>query len=315
MSSDAVAASLRTANPDWKVFATGEAVIIECTRSDSGPSRGPGTAALWHRQTRPAERLSGSGPFAIERWDPGKKLALSARDDYWGGRAFLDSIEIEMGKSFREQMIALDLGKADLVEVAPDQARHAVLEGRRVESSPPAEWMGLVFTRDIQSAEDGKLREALALSIDRDAMNNVLLQGGGEPAGTLLPGWMSGYAFLFPTAIDLQRARQARDAVRQAPPWTLGYDASDPLARVIAERIALNARDAGLTLQTNSHRGRRHPAGPPCRCPRSMPGLRSVNLLEAWDCRNRNSMVIRCSRVQTHPRRTQRRALCCNRSA
>jgi ABC-type transport system substrate-binding protein len=105
--------------------------------------------------------------------------------------------------------------------------------------------MGLVFTRDVQSAEDGKLHEALALSIDRAAMNNVLLQGGGEPAGTLLPGWMSGYAFLFPTAIDLQHARQARDAVRQAPPWTLGYDASDPLARVIAERIALNARDTG----------------------------------------------------------------------
>jgi ABC-type transport system substrate-binding protein len=112
--------------------------------------------------------------------------------------------------------------------------------------------MGLVFSRDIQSLEDGKLREALALCIDRESMNNVLLQGGGEPSGTLLPGWMSGYAFLFPTAIDLQRARQARDAVRQVSPWTLGYDASDPLARVIAERIALNARDAGLAMQTTA---------------------------------------------------------------
>ncbi len=251
VSSDAVAASLRAASPDWKVFATGEAVVIECTAPTPDL---PALLALprYGIAKRTGGKVVGSGPFAVERWDPGKKLALSARDDYWGGRAFLDSIEIEMGKSFREQMIALDLGKADLVEVAPDQARHAVLEGRRVESSPPAEWMGLVFGRDIQSPEDGKLREALALSIDRDAMNNVLLQGGGEPAGTLLPGWMSGYAFLFPTAIDLQRARQARDAVRQGPAWTLGYDASDPLARVIAERIALNARDAGLTLQTTA---------------------------------------------------------------
>ncbi len=97
-----------------------------------------------------------------------------------------------------------------------------------------------------------KLREALAFSIDRDAMNNVLLQGGSEAAGSFLPNWMTGYAFLFPTAIDLQRARQARDAVRQAPVWTLGYDASDPLARVIAERIALNASDAGLIIQTTA---------------------------------------------------------------
>lgn len=251
VSSDAVAASLRTANPDWKVFAAGEAVIIECNAPTPDL---PAVLALarYGIAKRTGGKVVGSGPFAIGRWDPGKKLALSARDDYWGGRAFLDSIEIELGKSFREQMIALDLGKADLVEIAPDQARHAVLEGRRVESAPPSEWMGLVFSRDIQSAEDGKLREALALCIDRDSMNNVLLQGGGEPAGTLLPGWMSGYAFLFPTAIDPQRARQARDQVQQAPVWTLGYDASDPLARVIAERIALNARDAGLTLQTTA---------------------------------------------------------------
>ena len=48
------------------------------------------------------------------------------------------------------------------------------------------------------------------------------------------------------------RARRGSE-VAQAPAWTLGYDASDPLARVIAERIALNARDAGLTLQPTSH--------------------------------------------------------------
>ena len=248
VSSDAVAASLRAANPDWKVFATGEAVAIEC---DAPTPELPALLALprYGIAKRTGGKVVGSGPFAINRWEPGKQLVLSARDDYWGGRAFLDAIDIEMGKNFREQMIALDLGRADLVEIAPDQARHAVLEGRRVVSSPPGAWMGLVFNRDIQSPEDAKLREALALSIDRDSMNGVLLQGGGEPAGTLLPDWMSGYAFLFPTAIDLQRARQAREQAQQEPVWTLGYDASDPLARVIAERIALNARDAGLTLR------------------------------------------------------------------
>ena len=34
--------------------------------------------------------------------------------------------------------------------------------------------------------------------------------------------------------------------------WTLRYDANDALARVIAERVALNARDAGLTVQTTT---------------------------------------------------------------
>ena len=246
--SDAIAASLRAANPNWKVFATGETVVVEC---DAATSNLPAVLALprYGIAKRSGGKLAGTGPFAINRWDAGKKLTLTARDDYWGGRAFVDSIEIGMGKSFRDQMIALDLGRADVVEVAPEQARHAILEGRRVESSAPAEWIALVFSRDRQSLEDGKLREALALSIDRESINSALLQGGGEPAGTILPKWLSGYAFLFPAAVDLQLARQDLRDVRPAPARTLGYDASDPLARVIAERIALNVSDAGIALQ------------------------------------------------------------------
>jgi peptide/nickel transport system substrate-binding protein len=247
LSSDTVAASLRAANPNWKVFATGDAVVIEC---DAPTSNLPAILALprYGIAKRGGGKLAGSGPFAISRWDPGKKLTLTARDDYWGGRAFVDSIEIEMRKSFREQVIALELGKADIVEVAPDQARRAVSEGRRLQSSAPAEWMALVFSRDSQSAEEGKSRQALALSIDRAAINDVLLQGGGEAAGTFLPNWLTGYAFLFPTAVDLERARKIRGEAGGGPGWTLASDASDPLSRVIAARIVLNARDAGLVL-------------------------------------------------------------------
>jgi hypothetical protein len=60
---------------------------------------------------------------------------------------------------------------------------------------------------------------------------------------------MSGYEFVFPTDADLPRARHAREQVRTIPAWSLGYDAKDPLARLLAERIALNAKDAGLLLQ------------------------------------------------------------------
>ncbi len=84
------------------------------------------------------------------------------------------------------------------------------------------------------------MREALALSIDRAAIQSVLLQKQGEPAGGLLPEWLSGYAFLFRTA-------RVRQQVASAAPLSLGYG-GDPLARAIAERIAVNAREAGIRL-------------------------------------------------------------------
>src|SRR5580692_7972320 len=194
-------------------------------------------------------RISGTGPFSVSQWNPGKKLALMARDEYWGGRPFLDAIEIELGKSLGEQMISLDLGKTQLIEVAPEQAHRAIAEGRHIESSASMELIALAFRRDPQSPEDARQRQALALSIDRDLLSTVVLQGGGEPAGGLLPNWMTGYAFLFPASIDLAAARQLRSEIPHTTSWTLGYDPADPTARVIAERIVLNARDAGMGMQ------------------------------------------------------------------
>ena len=76
---------------------------------------------------RNPDKPSGTGPFHVVDWQPGKRLTLAAEEACWHGRPFLDSIEIEMGKSFRDQMIALESGKADLVEIAPEQAHRASL--------------------------------------------------------------------------------------------------------------------------------------------------------------------------------------------
>ena len=245
---DAVAASLRAVNPTWKVFPTGDAVTIE--RDSPAPDL-PAELALRRNviAKRESGRIVGTGPFAVTQWDAGKKLALVARNDYWGGRPFPDSIEIEMGKGFREQMISFDLGKAQVIEVAAEQAHGASAEGRRVERSAAMELVALVFSHDPQSPADGRQRQVLALSIDRELLNNVVLQGGGEPAGGLLPNWMSGYAFVFPASANLTLAQQERAEVQATTLWSLGFDAGDPVERVLAERIALSARDAGLRLQ------------------------------------------------------------------
>jgi len=251
VTSDAVAASLRAANPSWKVVSGNNLVIVE--RDSPAPDL-PAELALPRNSILKREpgRILGSGPFSVSQWDPGKKLVLAARDDYWGGRPFLDSIEIEMEESFREQIISFDLGRAQIIELAPEQARSAVTRGRRVESSKPVELIALVFQADAQSPDEGKQREVLSLSIDRKLLNTVVLQEGGEPGGGLLPNWMTGYSFLFPAEMNLTRAQQERAEIARTGLWNLGFDANDAVERVIAERIVLNAHDAGLRLQLAS---------------------------------------------------------------
>jgi peptide/nickel transport system substrate-binding protein len=252
LTAEAVAAALRAANPDWNVLPAGDSVLIERNAPDADLA-----AQLARTRNSISKRseggvLMGTGPFHATNWQPAKKLALAADERYWGGRPFVDGVEIELGVSSRDQLLALDLGKADVAELGPEQSHRASTEGRRVVTSAPVELMALVFARERQSPDEGKLREALALSIDRNSIRSVVLQGEGEPSAGMLPNWISGYAFVFPNEPNLDRARQLRGEVSRAPSWSLGYDAADPVARVIAERIALNARDAGIALQTTT---------------------------------------------------------------
>ena len=247
LTTEIAAASLRTANPSWNVLAEGDSVVIENADPELLAELALARNAIAKRGD--SAKPSGTGPFHIVDFQPGKKLVLAAEENCWRGRPFLDGIEVEMGRSFRDQMTALELGKSDLVEVAPEQSHRAALDGRRLANSSPVELLALVFAHDVKSADDRMLREGLALSVERGSIRSVLLQGAGQAAASVLPNWMSGYGFVFPTDADLPRAGHDREQVRTIPAWTLSYDGNDPVSRLLAERIALNARDAGLVLQ------------------------------------------------------------------
>jgi hypothetical protein len=150
-----------------------------------------------------------------------------------------------MGRTAQQRVLDLELDKADLIDLGPNDMRRATQAGARIWSSAPVTLMALAFERGRPLAEDARLREALALSLDRAAILNVLLQKHGEAAGGLLPQWLSGYAGLFSTARDPARAPQL---VTNTPVLALAFEPSDGLARMIADRIAVNVREAGIRL-------------------------------------------------------------------
>lgn len=249
LTAEIAASDLRAANPAWKVFAQGDSVIVESSRPDPDLPMELALARNGIAKKNGSSVISGTGPFRIREWEPGKKLILDAQENHWLGRAFLDSIEVQMGKNFPEQLLDLDSEKADVVEVAPEQAQRVGMAGHRVSSSHPVELVALVFSREAQNAGQKMFRVALAHSIDRGSMRGALLQGTGEPAPCLLPNWMTGYGFTFSTDANLNWVRQQQEQVRTSASWTLGYDANDSLSHMVAERVALNAHDVGIILR------------------------------------------------------------------
>lgn len=244
-----VAASLRASNPGWKVTASADSVVVETAVPDADL---PAELALPSNGVvlRRGPKFSGTGPFTIVQWDPGKHLLLTANRQYHESAPFVSAVDVIFGKSDREQMALLDLNQVDAAEIAPENIRRSQSDGHSVISSQPRELMALLFSSDAKSDAEIQARAAL-FAIDSASINDVVLQGGGEPTGALLPEWLSGYAFAFPAGRS-DRAQRERMKAQRPFSWTLAYDASDSIARIIAERVLLNARDVGVTLQLTS---------------------------------------------------------------
>lgn len=201
--------------------------------------------ALASTETAPSAPI-GTGAFQFASLANGV-LTLTANENCWQGRPFVDSVEIRSHRTVRDQWLDLTVGRADLVDVPAEQIRQAQAQRLTVLASPPVSLLALTVS-DSAALANPNLRTAIALAIDRSALSNVIFQKQGEITASLLPAQLTGYAFLFPAERDLNRAHELRGGAG-AVVITLAADTA-PILQLAAQRIALNLRDAGFTVQT-----------------------------------------------------------------
>jgi len=228
-------AALRKKFGEVNITAGGQALVIQFERAMPDLLTELAHPQMSIVRSSDKSTMIGTGPFRIAAWEPGRRLLLAAFEEYWGGRPFLDSVSINLG-TIRPSGDVFDIPFAPTRRVLPERIR--------IWSSPARELMALVADK-----AQPEVWQALALCIDRAPIVNVLAQRRAEEAFGLLPGWLSGYAFLLATTPDLARAKQTIAGLRLSP-LTLSYPANDGFARSVAERVALNARDAGIMMQT-----------------------------------------------------------------
>ncbi|WP_263367827.1 ABC transporter substrate-binding protein [Edaphobacter bradus] len=256
LTADAIAGSLtqscRDGCPWTKVHAVGSSVVFN---SDSPEADLPALLAqskflISHQNAQGA--LEGTGPFRITGFPNGVML-FTANDDYWGGRPFVDTVELRPKRSIRDQWLDLSIGRADIVEVPPEMLRQAQQQRLTMLASNPVNLLLLQIANTGKLANP-QLRQAIVLAVDRSALYNVIFQKQGEVTASVIPGALSGYAFLFPLGRDLNRAQELRGGATP-PPLTLAVEDGNAEMQLAAERIALNLREAGFRIQVTSGGG------------------------------------------------------------
>lgn len=186
---------------------------------------------------------SGTGPFRLIRFDaaPLQHARLEAFEAYRRGRPFLDAVEADFGVDARRQRIEFETQRADAIAAPATEPR---LPGQ-AQSSLPVNVLVLSMPAGAGRELPPEARRAIVSAINRDALARLLPPGRADSAPAFLPGWLSGYDFLF-----VPEAPAPPAAAPLAPrEYRLIYDAADPVARLIASRLALDLRPLGAALR------------------------------------------------------------------
>ncbi len=165
----------------------------------------------------------GCGPFNFVEWESGSYMRFVKNENYWLGQPKIDEIYLTFVPDDASQTAALLKGDADLGTFPPLSDVPSLEDGGvriMIQSSGYAE--GLFFNfRDMASpgARDVKVRQAIAMAIDREAINRDLLLGLSEPTVTL---WdpLAAYGYVSPDIEPWTYDPTAAAALLEEAGWT-----------------------------------------------------------------------------------------------
>lgn len=132
----------------------------------------------------------GTGPFKLTRLSAEGTTELAADPNHWEGKPGVDNVEIIAIPDAQARAQALLAGQIDVDGVNARQA--ALFAGRRdfvMQSVPTGNWNPLVMRTDTAPFTDARVRKALRILADRQAIVDTVLGRDGGVVGCDHPVW------------------------------------------------------------------------------------------------------------------------------
>src|SRR4029453_96177 len=144
------------------------------------------------------EVAAGTGPFKFVEWGRGQDVKLAAFKDYWGGAPAIDGIRFIIVPSEETAITMYEAGELDVLKVESTDLNRRIMRDDKLkgqaQTTAAAQITYLGMNQNLFAPfKDKRVREALCISIDRDAMTKGLFGGLAQPLyGQITPG-IAGY--------------------------------------------------------------------------------------------------------------------------
>ncbi len=199
--------------------------------------------------------MIGTGPFKHKSYTKGDRQVLERNPDYWGPQPAWDTVVFRPITSDGPRVAALLAGDVDMIESPPvqdigrltsapnvslaqAQSNRVIYLALGVQDTPPT----ITGTDGKNPLKDPKVRKALSLAVDRDAIVKRIMMGVAEPANQYLPAGFYGNNPEVTVATDANKAKQllAEAGYPKGFQLTLGtpndrYINDDKVAQAVAQ--------------------------------------------------------------------------------
>lgn len=209
------------------------------------------------QQLNAGQGTIGTGPYRFVSFVPGDHIALARNPQYWGGEEPWEHVTITAITNGASRTAALLAGDIDVAEklVGDDLPRVNASPGAVaiVAASNSVSYIELDQAREPSPGVSGgtgknpmrdvRVRHALSLALNREALSERIMGGLGEPASELASSVMFGAARLKPSPFDPELAKQLLSEA--------GYP--DGFALVLASTKGFYVQDAQMAQAIASY--------------------------------------------------------------
>ncbi len=160
-------------------------------------------------ETFAARNVNGTGPYKLVSREPDTKTVLTINENYWGKDEFpmeVTDIIFTPIQNAATRVAALLSGEVDFIQDVPvqDLGRVSSTDGLKVITAPQNRvvFFGMnqgdadLTTDDVEGKNplaDKRVRQAMNMAINRDAIKQVVMRGQSQPAGVAMPPFVNGW--------------------------------------------------------------------------------------------------------------------------
>ena len=159
-------------------------------------------------ETFASRNTNGTGPYLIKGWEPDKRIVMTANKDWWGKvDGNVSDVIYTPIKSDATRVSALLSGEVDLVTDLPTQdverlrkePNLKVLDGHEVRTifiglDQHNDELKYAAVKGKNPFKDVRVRKALNMAVDREAIRKVTMRGLSIPAGIMIAPGVHGHS-------------------------------------------------------------------------------------------------------------------------